>query len=103
MITPDPALDDLLGPAGAPRPWWRRRILWAVLALLLAGAAGTWYWLGQRQAAAAPQYTDPGGDTRRTDGHRHGQRHAAADHPGGDRQRALGHRGARCTSTSTTA
>ncbi len=57
MSTPDPALDALLGPAGAPRPWWRRRTLWAVLALLVAGAAGTWFWLGQRQAAAAPQYT----------------------------------------------
>jgi HlyD family secretion protein len=57
MSTLDPALDALLGPAGAPRPWWRRRTLWAALALLVIGAAGTWYWLGQRQAAAAPQYT----------------------------------------------
>ena len=54
---PDAALQALLGPAGTPRPWWRRRTLWAALALLAAGAAGTWFWLGQRQAAAAPQYT----------------------------------------------
>lgn len=56
MNTPDPALDALLGPAGAPRPWWRRRTLWAALALLAVAAAGSWFWLGQRQAAAAPQY-----------------------------------------------
>jgi HlyD family secretion protein len=54
---PDAALQSLLGPAGTPRPWWRRRTLWAALALLAAGAAGIWFWLGQRQAAAAPQYT----------------------------------------------
>jgi len=54
---PDPALDALLGPAGAPRRWWRRRTVWGALALLAAGAAATWVWLGQRQAAAAPQYT----------------------------------------------
>jgi HlyD family secretion protein len=56
MSTPDPALDALLGPAGAPRRWWRRRSLWAVLVLLATAGAGTWWWLGQRQAAAAPQY-----------------------------------------------
>ena len=56
MNTPDPALDALLGPAGAPRAWWRRRTLWAGLALVAVAAAGTWFWLGQRQAAAAPQY-----------------------------------------------
>lgn len=53
---PDTALQDLLGPAGSPRPWWRRRALWGAVLVLAAGAAGTWYWLGQRQAAAAPQY-----------------------------------------------
>jgi len=57
MSTPDPALDALLGPAGAPRRWWRRRTVWGALALLAAGAAATGVWLGQRQAAAAPQYT----------------------------------------------
>jgi len=56
MSTPDPALDALLGPAGVPRPWRRRRSLWAALVLLVAGAMGLWYWLGQRQASAAPQY-----------------------------------------------
>ena len=61
MSIPDPAADaalqSLLGPTGAPRPWWRRRELWFVLVLLAAGAAGAWLWFGQRQAAAAPQYT----------------------------------------------
>jgi len=52
----DAALQDLLGPAGAPRRWWRRRSTWAAIALLAAGGAGLWWWLGQRQAAAAPQY-----------------------------------------------
>jgi len=56
MSTPDPALDALLGPAGVPRPWWRRRSLWVALMLLAAGALGVWVWLGQRQASAAPQY-----------------------------------------------
>ncbi|MBX3637732.1 MAG: efflux RND transporter periplasmic adaptor subunit [Rubrivivax sp.] len=49
-------LQALLGPGGAPRPWWRRAGLWAVLVLLAAGAAAWWWWSGQRQAAAAPQY-----------------------------------------------
>ena len=61
MSTPDTAADaalqSLLGPPGAPRPWWRRRTLWAALVLLAAGVAGAWFWFGQRQAAAAPQYT----------------------------------------------
>ena len=55
-MTPDPALDALLGPAGSPRPWWRRRMTWGLLVLLVAGAAAAWFWLGQRKAAAAPQY-----------------------------------------------
>jgi len=53
----DAALQALLGPAGLPRPWWRRRSLWAVLVLLAAGGAAAWWWSGQRQAAAAPRYT----------------------------------------------
>jgi HlyD family secretion protein len=56
MSTPDPALDALLGPAGSPRPWWRRRSTWILLALVAGGAAAAWFWSGQRQAAAAPQY-----------------------------------------------
>jgi len=55
-MTPDPALDALLGPAGSPHPWWRRRMTWGLLVLLVAGAAAAWFWFGQRQAAAAPQY-----------------------------------------------
>ena len=46
MSIPDPAADaalqSLLGPTGAPRPWWRRRELWFALVLLAAGAAGAW-------------------------------------------------------------
>lgn len=56
MSPPDPALNDLLGPEGAPRRWWQRRSLWAVLVLLAAGAIAAWFWLGQRDAAAAPRY-----------------------------------------------
>ncbi|MBA4176975.1 MAG: efflux RND transporter periplasmic adaptor subunit [Leptothrix sp. (in: Bacteria)] len=50
------AIADLLGPAAAPRPWWRRRVVWAVLALLVAAAAAAWVWQGRREAAAAAQY-----------------------------------------------
>jgi HlyD family secretion protein len=50
------ALDDLLGAAGRPRPWWRRGSVWAGATLLLAIGAGLWFWQGQRQAAAAPRY-----------------------------------------------
>lgn len=50
------ALQALLGPAGTPRPWWRRPTAWVVGLLLAAGGAGWWLWQGQRQAAAAPLY-----------------------------------------------
>jgi len=53
---PDTALQDLLGPTAVLRPWWRRPTLWIGLAVLAAIAAGVWFWLGQRQAAGAPQY-----------------------------------------------
>lgn len=56
MSAPESALNDLLGPDGAPRRWWQRRGLWAALVLVAAGALGAWFWFGQRQAAAAPQY-----------------------------------------------
>ncbi|MDP2008343.1 MAG: efflux RND transporter periplasmic adaptor subunit [Rubrivivax sp.] len=49
-------LNALLGPASAPRPWWRRPSLWATVAVLAAAGVGVWFWLGQRQANAAPQY-----------------------------------------------
>jgi len=52
----DTRLDDLLGPAGRPRPWWRRPSTAVGLLVLLLGTAGAWWWLGQRQAAAAPRY-----------------------------------------------
>ena len=49
-------LTDLLGDTAAPR-WYRRRSLWAALAVvLLAGAAGWWWWSGLA-AQAAPSYT----------------------------------------------
>lgn len=54
--SPDDALQSLLGPAGRPRPWWRRGGLWLALGLLAAAGVGLWFWLGQRQAAATPQY-----------------------------------------------
>jgi HlyD family secretion protein len=54
--SPEAALQALLGPAGRTRPWWRRGSLWLALGLLAAGGAGLWFWLGQRQAAATPQY-----------------------------------------------
>jgi HlyD family secretion protein len=56
MNTPDTALDTLLGPSGGQRPWWRRPTPWVLIAVLALGAAGAWFWLGQRQAAATPQY-----------------------------------------------
>ncbi|MBL8347709.1 MAG: efflux RND transporter periplasmic adaptor subunit [Rubrivivax sp.] len=54
--SPAADLDDLLGEGARARPPWRRPALWVGLALLAALAAGTWWWLGQRQAAAAPRY-----------------------------------------------
>jgi len=54
--TPDAALQSLLGPAGQRPPLWRRSGLWLAGLLLLAGGVALWFWLGQRQAAAAPQY-----------------------------------------------
>ena len=56
MNPPDPALDQLLGPAGRPRPWWRRTSVWLLAVVLVAAAIGAWVWQGQRQAAAAPRY-----------------------------------------------
>jgi HlyD family secretion protein len=53
---PAAAIEDLLGEGARARPLWRRPALWVGLALLAAVAAGTWWWLGQRQAAAAPRY-----------------------------------------------
>jgi len=54
--SPDAALEALLGPTALPRPWWRRPALWIGLAVVATGAAGAWFWQGQRQAKAAPQY-----------------------------------------------
>jgi HlyD family secretion protein len=56
MTSADPALKELLGPAGGRRPWWRSPTLWVTLVLLALAAAGTWYWLGKRTAAGAPRY-----------------------------------------------
>ena len=44
-------VDTLL--AGARRHWWQRPSLWISLGVLALAAGGTWYWLGQRQDAAA--------------------------------------------------
>jgi HlyD family secretion protein len=50
------SIDDLLGEGGGARAPWRRPALWLGLVALIAIAAGAWWWLGQRQAAAAPRY-----------------------------------------------
>jgi len=41
----------------APRAWYRRPVVWAVAALVLAAGAGAWYWQARRVADAAPSYT----------------------------------------------
>jgi len=50
------ALDALLGEEARARPLWRRPALWVGAALCVALAAGIAWWLGQREAAAAPRY-----------------------------------------------
>ncbi|MCI1190256.1 efflux RND transporter periplasmic adaptor subunit [Calidifontimicrobium sp. SYSU G02091] len=50
------ALDALLGPGGGRTRWWHRPGVWIGAVLLAVAAAGAWWWLGQRQAASAPQY-----------------------------------------------
>ena len=47
-------VDTLL--AGARRHGWQRPSLWIGLAVLALAAGGVWYWLGQKQDAAAPRY-----------------------------------------------
>lgn len=49
------AKKDLLG-AEVSRPWWRRGSLWAGLLLLLAIAAGLFWWNQSRAAKAQPVY-----------------------------------------------
>lgn len=49
------SLDTLLG-AEASRPWWKRRSLWAALAIVVFAGSGAWYWLGHSQDAQAPRY-----------------------------------------------
>ncbi len=57
--TPSPAgqadLQALL--AQSPQPaWWRRRSVWLLLVLLVAGVAGYFFWSASQQAKAAPVY-----------------------------------------------
>lgn len=40
----------------APRPWYRRPLLWAGIALVLLTIGGLWYWQRSRTAEAAPSY-----------------------------------------------
>ncbi len=40
----------------ASRPWYRRPLIWALAAGLLAAAGGGWWWWVQRAANAAPSY-----------------------------------------------
>ena len=55
--SPAPAtrVGDLLG-EDRPPAWWQRRTLWIGLAVLAIGAAGLWWWSGQRAARQAPVY-----------------------------------------------
>lgn len=48
-------LAELLGD-DRPRGWRRSRLLWVALALLVAVAAGLWWWLGAGAARNAPVY-----------------------------------------------
>ena len=48
-------IDQLLGDDRSPR-WWQRPALWIGLALLLALAAGLWWWNGRQVARQAPSY-----------------------------------------------
>jgi HlyD family secretion protein len=41
----------------APRAWYLRPVLGAVVALIALAAAGAWYWQTSRQANAVPRYT----------------------------------------------
>ena len=82
--------DDL-----APTPLWRRPSVWIAIGLMVALAAGAFFWRSRQQAAAAPTYVTEA-VTRGDLQHRgDGQRHAAADAYRQHRQRALGHGDAR--------
>jgi HlyD family secretion protein len=39
------------------QPWYRRRALWAAVAVVLLAAIGGWYWFAFETANAAPTYT----------------------------------------------
>ncbi|NMM25710.1 MAG: efflux RND transporter periplasmic adaptor subunit [Glaciimonas sp.] len=54
--TPDTdALALLTDPAA--RRWWRRPMLWIVVALLILAAIGAYFWQAQQKANAAPRFT----------------------------------------------
>jgi HlyD family secretion protein len=50
-------LETLLGAEARPRALWRRPALWIGVIGCLLLAAGIAWWMGQREAAAAPRYT----------------------------------------------
>ncbi|MBK6568357.1 efflux RND transporter periplasmic adaptor subunit [Candidatus Aalborgicola defluviihabitans] len=53
-------LKALLGDASAVRPWWQRPSLWGGVLLVLAVAAGLWYWQMHKASSAQPSYvTEP--------------------------------------------
>jgi HlyD family secretion protein len=50
-----PSLTELLD-EGTRRPWWRRVSTWLLAALLVAMAAGLWWWQGPRNGDGAARY-----------------------------------------------
>jgi HlyD family secretion protein len=54
-----PAKTDLATLLAEPaaQTWYRRRTLWAGLALVLLAGAGVWWWMARQAANAAPSYT----------------------------------------------
>jgi HlyD family secretion protein len=52
---PAPPINQLLG-VGEAHPWYRRTLLWVMLAVVLASGGGWWWWRARAQANAKPQY-----------------------------------------------
>jgi HlyD family secretion protein len=50
-----PPINQLLG-VGEARPWYRRRLVWVLVAAVLAAGGGWWWWRARALANAVPQY-----------------------------------------------